>query len=189
MELACTVLPIPKAARDVKIQKIIPIHFSPNPFSSAYIGPPIISPEAFFVLYFTAIKASAYLVDIPSIPVSQHQNTAPGPPKATAVATPMILPVPMVAASDVANAPNWLTSPLAFLSLLKDSFIAFNKYSCGNLNFIVKNKCVPSSMIIIGHPHTNELISLNNSTILKRYYVYSWVAKITNNYIKPIFYV
>lgn len=44
-------------------------------------------------------------------------------------------------------------------------------------------------MIIIGHPHTNELISLNNSTILKRYYVYSWVAKITNNYIKPIFYV
>lgn len=34
-----------------------------------------------------ASNPSACLVDIPNTPVSQHQNTAPGPPKATAVAT------------------------------------------------------------------------------------------------------
>ena len=43
---------------------------------------------------FKAIKLS----------VSQHQRTAPGPPSAIAVPTPMILPVPIVEASAVARA-------------------------------------------------------------------------------------
>jgi len=45
------------------------------------------------------------------MPVSHTQRTAPGPPAATAVATPTMLPVPMVAASAVVSAPKWLTSP------------------------------------------------------------------------------
>ena len=41
---------------------------------------------------------------MPSTPVSQHQKIAPGPPNATAVETPMIFPVPNVAASVVDKA-------------------------------------------------------------------------------------
>ena len=40
---------------------------------------------------------------MPRKPVIQHQKTAPGPPNATAVERPMILPVPSVAASVVAR--------------------------------------------------------------------------------------
>ena len=81
-------------------------HFQPNPFSRAYIGPPSIFPRVVLTRYFTARSPSAYLVEIPKTPVSQHQRTAPGPPNAMAVATPMMLPVPMVAAKAVASAPN-----------------------------------------------------------------------------------
>ena len=41
---------------------------------------------------------------MPRIPVIQHQKMAPGPPRATAVETPMMLPVPRVAARVVARA-------------------------------------------------------------------------------------
>lgn len=40
-----------------------------------------------------------------------HQNKAPGPPATTAVATPTILPVPIVADSAVQSAPKLDTSP------------------------------------------------------------------------------
>lgn len=56
----------------------------------------------------------------------QHHSTAPGPPSDIAVATPMMLPVPIVAANDVARAANWLTSPDVSLSLFTLSFIAVN---------------------------------------------------------------
>ncbi len=38
---------------------------------------------------------------MPSQAVSHIQNTAPGPPRVIAVATPVMLPVPMVAASAI----------------------------------------------------------------------------------------
>ena len=106
IELACTVLPIPNAAMAVKMQNKMPSHFCFSPRSSAYIGPPSISPLDVFTRYLMARSPSAYFVAIPKTPVSQHQNTAPGPPNATAVATPMMFPVPIVAASEVASAPN-----------------------------------------------------------------------------------
>ena len=117
IELDCTILPMPRAATAVKMQKSIANHFMFNPRSSAYIGPPDISPLAFVTRYLIASNPSEYLVAMPSTPVSQHQNTAPGPPRDIAVATPMILPVPIVAANAVARAANWLTSPFDFLSL------------------------------------------------------------------------
>lgn len=40
---------------------------------------------------------------MPKSPVSQHQNTAPGPPMEIAVEIPMMLPVPSVAANAVAR--------------------------------------------------------------------------------------
>ena len=47
---------------------------------------------------------SAYLVIMPKKADIHIQNTAPGPPETIAVATPTILPVPVVAASAVASA-------------------------------------------------------------------------------------
>ena len=102
-----------KGSESANTAKIIPSHFMFSPRSSAYMAPPCIRPSAVFTRYFTAIRDSAYLVAIPNTPVSQHQSTAPGPPRAIAVPTPMILPVPIVDASAVARAPNWLTSPSA----------------------------------------------------------------------------
>jgi hypothetical protein len=92
-------------------------------------------------------------VAIPRKPAIQHHNTAPGPPNEIAVATPMILPVPIVAAKDVANAPNWLMSPDESESLVKDNFIAVKIFRCGNFSATVKNRWVPKRRIIVGHPH------------------------------------
>ena len=77
-------------------------------------------PSFVLTLYFTESRDSAYFVAMPKTPVSQHQRTAPGPPRPTAVATPTMFPVPMVAASAVARAPNWLTSPLPYSSFWTD---------------------------------------------------------------------
>ena len=83
------------------------------------------------VLYFIAKSPSEYFVAMPNTPVSQHHRTAPGPPKAIAVATPMMFPVPMVAARAVAKAPNCETSPWADLSCLKDNFALWNAKADG----------------------------------------------------------
>ena len=140
-------------------------HFQPSPFSRAYIGPPSILPRRVLTRYFTASKPSAYLVEIPNTPVSQHQSTAPGPPKAIAVATPMMLPVPMVAARAVARAPNWDTSPVASLSFFTDNLIALNILRCGKRRRMVRKMWVPNRRIIIGHPQRNELNAVKKSLI------------------------
>jgi len=53
----------------------------------------------------------AYFVAMPTSAVIHIQNTAPGPPSAIAVATPAMLPTPIVAARQVIRAANGLTSP------------------------------------------------------------------------------
>ena len=66
---------------------------------------------------------------MPRIPVSQHQNRAPGPPAAMAADTPMIFPVPRVAARVVARAANperFLESPS--FSGVTESRMAFSVY-------------------------------------------------------------
>ncbi len=105
-------LPMPNAATAVSSANTTPSHLIRSPRSSTYIGPPAIAPDGVVTRYFTASSASPYFVAIPNTPVSHIHSTAPGPPAATAVATPTMLPVPIVAASAVASAPNWLTSPV-----------------------------------------------------------------------------
>ena len=61
----------------------------------------------------TASRPSEYLVAIPNRAASHIQNIAPGPPATMAVATPTMLPVPMVAESAVHKAPKLDTSPFA----------------------------------------------------------------------------
>ena len=50
---------------------------------------------------------------MPKNAATSIQKSAPGPPVPMAVATPTMLPVPIVAESAVHNAPKWLTSPWA----------------------------------------------------------------------------
>ena len=54
---------------------------------------------------------SQALVDMPNRPETHIQNTAPGPPETIAVATPPMLPTPMVLAIAVQAAANPETEP------------------------------------------------------------------------------
>ncbi len=164
--------PIPNEANAAKTAKSMPSHFIFRPRSSAYIAPPCIRPSLVLTLYFTAIKASAYFVAIPNTPVSQHHRTAPGPPIAIAVPTPTILPVPIVAARAVVNAPNCDTSPSASGSFATDSLIPFKIVNLW-MNPVrkVKNTCVPNSRYIIGHPHTTSFTACT-AELIKSYILF-----------------
>ena len=135
----------------------MPSHFIFRPRSSAYMAPPCMRPSGVFTRYLTAISDSAYFVAIPNTPVSQHQSTAPGPPRAIAVPTPMIFPVPMVDARAVASAPNWLTSPSAPSSFETESGIPFViVFLWINPVLKVRKICVPRRSTIIPQPHTKS---------------------------------
>src|SRR5690606_42119409 len=90
-------LPIPNAVTEVNAANKIASHFLFIPRSSTYIGPPAIEPSGIFTLYLTARRASTYFVAIPNTPVSHIHKTAPSPPDASAVASPTIIHVPIVA--------------------------------------------------------------------------------------------
>jgi len=62
------------------------------------------------------MKASEYLAAIPKIAEIHIQNSAPGPPRWIAVATPAMLPTPTVAASAVDSAWKCETSPCSSLA-------------------------------------------------------------------------
>ena len=125
----------------------------PRPRSIVYMGPPrhraILKPHTVFDRQ-QAIRRTWWRCRTRA--VIQHQNTAPGPPRATAVETPTILPVPMVAASAVASAPNCEMSPLAPSSALADIRMARNVCRWMNRRRNVRNKCVPNSSTIMGAP-------------------------------------
>ena len=60
-------------------------------------------------------------------PATTIQNSAPGPPSATAVGTPMMLPVPTVAPIITAREPKLLTMP-SDSTFITESFIAGQVY-------------------------------------------------------------
>ncbi len=98
-ELACTMLPMPRAATAVKKANNTArnFHLFPNPSSIKYIGPPRTWPSGSIRRYITARVHEVYLTAMPKTAVTHIQKSAPGPPMAIAVATPVIFPVPMVA--------------------------------------------------------------------------------------------
>ena len=69
---------------------------------------------------------------MPRTPVIQHQKTAPGPPRATAVERPIMLPVPRVAAKVVAKDANEPRPLAADVSFLTDNFRATGIFFCIN---------------------------------------------------------
>ena len=68
-------------------------------------------PFSFLTRYLTASTPSPYLVAIPNKAVIHIQKTAPGPPRTHAVATPAMLPVPIVAESAVMSEAKCEISP------------------------------------------------------------------------------
>ena len=61
------------------------------------MGPPKTRPSGVVLRYMTASVQEASFDDMPKTAVRIIQNTAPGPPTPTAMATPAMLPRPMVA--------------------------------------------------------------------------------------------
>ena len=133
------------------------------------MGPPDFSPRLLVVRYLTASTPSAYLVAMPKMAVTHIQNTAPGPPATTAVATPAMLPVPMVADSAVISAPKCDTSPSWSLP---SSFLPWGVKACFSANTSIEN-CrkrsrrerytpVPTSRVSMGTPQTQPPTTSKN---------------------------
>ena len=182
MAFACTVQPMPNAAMAVNTANRMPILRHPRPRSNVYIGPPSMCPFSDFTRYFMASRASEYFVEMPNTPVSQHQNTAPGPPNATAVATPIILPVPIVAARAVASAPNCDTSPFCDLSRCTERRMAVKSLRCGKRRRTDRKTWVPSSSTIIGQPQRYELSVAKKSLTLSIFICFQCYPTTVNEY-------
>ena len=100
------------------------------------------------LLYLTASVASTNLIDIPNRAPAKIQNAAPGPPIEIEIATPAILPIPIVPDSAVANAWKDETSPQSpFFSAGFDttSIECFKPQTETPLKNIVKN--IPANKI------------------------------------------
>ena len=102
--LDCVILPIPSDAAMQNTEKMQAGLRLENAFSMYVIEPPSHSFCSFFTLYSMPSIFSAQQVISPSIADIIIQNTAPGPPALSAAATPIMLPVPIQAASDDDNA-------------------------------------------------------------------------------------
>ena len=68
------------------------------------MGPPETEPSSLNLLYLTAKVASINLMDIPSNAPKNIQKAAPAPPIEIEIATPAILPIPIVPERAVAKA-------------------------------------------------------------------------------------
>lgn len=107
----------------------------------------------------TAKRPSEYLVAIPKNAATIIQNNAPGPPAHTAVATPTILPVPIVALKAVHRAAKLDISPSP-----SSSFFIIHFNASGS--FLIWSKprrtvsSIPPAMIrtIRGTPQTKSSI-------------------------------
>ena len=106
-------LPMPNEAISANTANRAAVRFMFKPFSSVYMGPPATLPSGETSRNFSARVHSVNLVAMPKKAVTHIQKRAPGPPRVMAVATPAMLPVPMVADRAVDNAWKCDTSPLS----------------------------------------------------------------------------
>ena len=167
IEFPCVMFPIPKEAitanRAKSHARTAPNVLFFRPFFIVYIGPPLISPLAFISRYLIASMHSLNLEVRPNAAEIHIHTRAPGPPDTIAVATPTILPVPIVAASAVVSAENGETSPSPRLfvraSLLRVLFSAYPRFlHVRNLVRNVRNIPVPTNRTSITGPQTKSSI-------------------------------
>ena len=99
---------------------------------------------------------------IPTKAAIHIQSIAPGPPVPTAVATPTIFPVPIVADKAVHSAAKLdiSPSPLTWSSSLENKYLkaSGSLVICKKPNFTVKYIPVPTKRINSGGPHTKLFI-------------------------------
>ena len=105
---------------------------------------------------------------MPTRAVIHIQKTAPGPPRKMAVATPAMLPVPMVADSEVIKALKGVMSPASSPGIRPfhnrekpNGIFIIDK----NRRPIVKNSPAPRIRISMGMPHTIPFTVPTNSVI------------------------
>ena len=136
-------------------------HFHPGPIPcSIYLkGPPRNLPPL-SSRNLTASSPSEYFVAIPRHAATIIQNSAPGPPAITAVATPTIFPVPIVAAIAVQSAPKLVTSPFAPSSFFTMYFSALPSFlNCSKPSLMVRYIPVPMISTMRGTPQTTPSIA------------------------------
>ena len=128
----------------------------------------MICPSSATTRYLTASRHSAYLVAVPSRAASHIQNRAPGPPATSAVATPTMFPVPMVAESAVQRAPKLDTSPCSPLfSFAIMCLIAIGSLViCSPFKRTVRNMPTARIRTISGIPQTKSSIAVNKLLIV-----------------------
>ena len=183
--------PIPKDAITANtannIPRKAPIFLFLKPFFMVYIGPPDISPFSLTSRYFMA-NIHSLNFDVKPKHAEIHIHTkAPGPPDTMAVATPTMLPVPIVAARAVVSAEKGDTSPSPLLvvlaSLLNVLLMAKPRFLHGlNFNLIVRKIPVPTSSTNITGPQTKsstftsvseiQLPTLFQSIIFSSYFLF-----------------
>lgn len=111
--------------------------------------------------YFTARRHSEYFVAVPTRAAIHIQNKAPGPPATRAVATPTILPVPIVADKAVQSEAKPDTSPSPDASFFTVCLMASPSFViCSPFRRIVRNKPTEIIRIIRGSPQTKLSIVL-----------------------------
>ena len=90
------------------------------------------------------------------------QKIAPGPPTLTAVATPTMLPVPIVAASATQSALKLEMSPAPLFFARRISPSARGSCTtCSSESRIVSRMPVPTSSVMSGMPQRNESIAFS----------------------------
>ena len=88
------------------------------------MGPPAISPLSSRTRYLWERVTSTNFVVMPTKAVAHIQNSAAGPPRWMASATPAMLPVPTVPESAVASAWKWEVSPAAPFGVWRPNSVA-----------------------------------------------------------------
>ncbi len=98
-------------ANGLKIYVQLSPHFFSRPSRITYMGPPCTLPSESSPRYKMARVQVKNLVAIPTKALTHIQKRAPGPPIKIATATPLILPIPTVAARALDSASKCVISP------------------------------------------------------------------------------
>ena len=134
------------------------------------MGPPHRLPCRSRPWYRTASTTSAYLVIIPTRADTHIQNTAPGPPRVMAEATPAMLPTPTVLPRAVAMAWKGLTPPAGRsprprrLPQVSRQMVRHRRRGKNRL-LTVSHPPRPSTSARVPGPHTQLPIRLNKPSM------------------------
>ena len=162
----------PTANRENTVPRSRPAR-RPNAASITYMGPPAHWPRWSRRRKRTASTLSVKMVAMPKRAESSIHTRAPGPPATKAVATPTILPVPMVAARAVIRAEKGDTSPappaLARESRPRTLFSAQPRFRQGRKRVRrVRKTPVPISSTSIPGPQTRwSTYAIHSETVME----------------------